>query len=276
MIEIMETRLNKRTGIANKNRNMYTLILYKSINSQSAPVMPYTWSNCLLFYDGFDPSATGSLTNGASITTLVNKVSGGTNATIQNGTWTSDISKSPAPYRGLISSPVSTAGANTVGAYTNSSISDSDGNLTIIFLASFNTNPAFVFIDTSATRIAVSTDNVYLNLYSQSSASQTSSTIAVPPRNSMTPIVIFFRNSGGSIMRIYTDRTTNNQYTHTTINVAGSWSGRVSFGYSANFNGGGAQGYAFSGLFGHFSWYNTLLSDADVGSVISYLYDNAV
>jgi hypothetical protein len=30
----METRLNKRTGIANKNRNMYTLILYKSINSQ--------------------------------------------------------------------------------------------------------------------------------------------------------------------------------------------------------------------------------------------------
>jgi hypothetical protein len=115
-----------------------------------------------------------------------------------------------------------------------------------------------------------------LDIYSQSAATQTSSTFAPPARSSMTPVVIFLRNSGGSTIRIYTNKTTSTQYTQSTINVAGSWSGRVSFGYSANYNGGGGHGYAFSGLFGHFSWYNTLLSDTDADSVVSYLYDNAV
>jgi hypothetical protein len=66
IIEIMEPRLNKRTGIANRNRNMYTLILYKSISSQVSIATPPITTGLVLQID----AKFGSYNDGQTVSTM--------------------------------------------------------------------------------------------------------------------------------------------------------------------------------------------------------------
>jgi hypothetical protein len=263
----METRLNKRTGIANKNRNMYTLILYKSITPQNTLLTPTDVGGCLLWLDGWDPAGNGSGTNGQTYTTIVDKSVNGNNATSIAGglyPWTLATTKTTYSFKGVAT--------QYNGFQTTNNMTDTDGVLTIIFLIGKGPLEGSFYYDTSGRRITShSSTNATMTYVYTTDSGQDVTAAPYPSYTSITPYVYLFDAANGLSLRKYTDKDTYTPYAYPTATlIANAWSGKLSLCSAAN----GSSGV--NGCFGHFSWYNKKLTDTQISGVVNYIMTNAV